>query len=154
FLLPLFHLVLAAGVVELLAWVDPLRRVVPARTTRRTVEVTVAGALLLVLVAPRLRAFVADPHADFARTKTLRDVAEVTRLVASRVDGLPPGERYLLVAERNSTANAVLATYLRWYGLADRVTLRSPGIPLDQVEKVLRTSGGDPTALALRTPEG
>ena len=41
---------------------------------------------------------------------------------------LAPGERYLLLAERDSTANAVLSAYLGWYGLTDRVTLRSPGV--------------------------
>jgi hypothetical protein len=153
-LLPLFHLVVAAGLLELLRIIDPLRWFVPSTSTRRTFETVAAGALVLALVAPRLRAFVTDPHADFMLTKTLRDVAPLTRAVAARVAMLPPGERYLLVAERTSTANAVLATYLRWYGLTDRVTLRSPGVPLDQVEPVLRANAGNPSALALRGADG
>jgi hypothetical protein len=153
-LLPLFHLVLAAGVLEVLRGVDPLRRFVSSSAARRDLEAVAAGALVLVLVAPRLRTFVADPHAEFMLSKTLRDLAPVTRAVAARVATLPPGERYLLLAERNSTANAILATYLRWYRLTDRVTLRSPGVPLDQIEPVLRTHDGDPSALALRGAEG
>jgi hypothetical protein len=78
----------------------------------------------------------------------------VAQAVAARVAVLPPGERYLLVAERNSTANAILSAYLGWYGLTDRVTLRAPGVPLDQVEPLLRTRGGDPSVLALRNAQG
>jgi hypothetical protein len=154
FLLPLFHLVLAAGVLELLRLADPLRRIVPVPATRRMLEATAAGALALALVAPRLQAFVADPHADFTRTKTLRDLKPLTQVIAAHVAALPPGEPYLLVAERDSVANAVLSAYLRWYGLADRVTFRSPGVPLDRVEPLLRARGGDPSVLALRPAQG
>ena len=154
FLLPLFHLIVAAGFLDLARLVDPLRRVVPRPATRRWLEATVAAALVLALVVPPLRAYVADPNADFARTKTLRDLAPVTRAVAARVATLPPGERYLLVAERNSTANAVLSAYLGWYGLTDRVALRAPGVPLDQAEPLLRARGGDPSVLALRNAQG
>ncbi len=153
-LLPIFHLVLAAGVVEMCRVVDPLRRVVASARSRRALEAALAGALALALVAPRLRAFVGDPHAEFARTKTLRDVAPVARMIARRATALPPGERYLVVAERDSTANAVLASYLRWYGVAGRVALRSPGVPLDRVESLLRAHGGDPSVLALRRADG
>jgi hypothetical protein len=153
FLLPLFHLVLAAGVVELLRLVGALQRPAPT-ATRRILAAAVAGGFVLALVGPRLRAFVDDPHMEFTLAKTLRDIAPVTRAVAERVAALPAGERYLLVAERNSTANAVLSSYLRWYGLTDRVTLRSPGVPLDRVEPLLREGGGDTSVLALRNPEG
>jgi hypothetical protein len=155
-LLPIFHLVLAAGVVELCRVVDPLRGVVASARARRVLEAAVAGALVLALVAPRLRAFVADPHGEFMRTKTLRDIGPAARAIAARAVAMPPGERYFVVAERDSTANAVLASYLRWYGVADRVALRSPGpgVPLDRVEPLLRAHGGDPDVLALRRADG
>jgi hypothetical protein len=154
FLLPLFHLVVAAGVLEIVRMLDPLRRLVGIARTRRAIEATGVAALAVALVAPGLRAFVASPHWQFARTKTLRDVGLVTRDVAASVARLPPGTRYLLLAERDSTANAMLSAYLDWYGLTDRVTLRAPGVPLDRIEPVLREHDGDPTGLQLRPAHG
>jgi hypothetical protein len=154
FLLPLFELIVAAGVIEGLRLVDPLRRFVGAPRRRRILEASAAGLLALALVLPDLRVFVADPHWHFSRTKTVRDLAPVVRAVAAHVAGLPPGERYLLVAERNSTANAMLSAYLGWYGLTDRVTFRSAAVPLDRVEPILRAHGGNTAALPLRPAHG
>lgn len=154
FLLPLFVLVLAAGSLEIARRLDPFCAVVRMPRRRRALEATAVGLLLLGLALPGLRQFVGEPHGAFARTKTLRDVGPVVRVVADRVARLQPGEQYLLLAERNSTANAVLSAYLGWYGLTDRVTLRSPGVPLDRVEAILRAHGGDPQALALRPAHG
>jgi hypothetical protein len=154
FLLPLFHLVVAAGVLELLCRLDPLRRLVVKRSVRRRLEALGAAVLALAIVGPRLRAFVAAPHAEFTLTKTLRDIGPLTRAVAARVATLEPGARYFLVAERDSTANAVLSVYLAWYGLTDRVTLRAANVPLNRVEPILRAHGGDPSALPLRPAHG
>ena len=153
-LLPLFHLVVAAGMLELVRRIDPLRRLVRAPATRRALEATALGVLALALALPALRTFVATPHWYFARTKTLRDLAPVTRDLAAHVSRLPSGAPYLLLAERDTTANAVFSAYLGWYGLADRVTLRSPGVPLDQVEPLLRGADGNPAALRLRPAHG
>ena len=112
------------------------------------------GALALVVALPALRGFVATPDDWFQRTKTLRDVAPVARDLAARVSGLPDGTPLVVLAERDGTANAVLSSYLRWYGIDGRVTLRSPGVPLDQIEPVLRASNGDPAPLHLRPAHG
>jgi hypothetical protein len=154
FLLPLFHLALAAGLCELARRLDPLRTLVRGAAARRAVEAAVLGALALAIALPGLRGYVATPDVAFQRTKTLRDVAPVARDLAARAATLPDGEPLVVLAERNGTANAVLASYLRWYGLDGRVALRSPGVPLDQIEPALRASNGDPAPLALRSPHG
>ena len=153
-LLPLFHLVVAAGLVELVRRVDPLRRLVRTPASRRALEALALAGLAVAVVAPSLATFVRTPHWYFARTKTLRDLAPVTRDVAAELVRRRPGTPYVLLAERDSTANAVLSIYLRWYGLADRVALRSPGVALDQVEPLLRAHGGDPSVLKLRPAHG
>jgi hypothetical protein len=153
FLLPLFHLVLAAGVLELVRIVDVFRRTADPRG-RRLAETLVVGAVAVTLVLAPLRAFLAAPDWFFARTKTLHDVRPVVQAVAARVATLGPDAPYLLVAERDSPANAVLTAYLEWYRIADRITLRSPGVAVDQVEPILRSSGGDPTGLRLRPAVG
>jgi len=152
FLLPLFHLVVAAGVLELLRMLDPLRRLVATPATRRLLDASAAAACVLAISVPALRAFLVAPQPSFARTKTLHDLAPVASAIATSVARLPPGERYLLLAERDSPTNVVLATYLEWYGVADRVTFRAPGVPLELVEPFLRRDDGDPSALALRPP--
>jgi hypothetical protein len=154
FLLPLFHLTIAAGSVALLRGVDPLRRFVHAPARRRALETAALAVLALGLALPSLRSFLAVPQAHFARTKTLRDLGPVARDVAAELATVAPGTPYLLLAERDTTANAVLSTYLRWYGIADRVTLRSPGVPLDRVEPILQAGGGDPAGLRLRPAHG
>ena len=154
FLLPLFHLVVAAGTIELVRLVDPLRRLVRTPATRRAVEAVAACTLALGIALPALRGFIAAPHGHFALTKTLRQVGSLTRDLAAHMVTLAPGTPFLLLAERNSSANAVLSAYLDWYGLTRRITLRSPGVPLDQVESILRAHDGDPTALKLRVAHG
>lgn len=149
FLLPLFHLVVAAGVLELLRMLDPFCRLATSPATRRLLEAT-AAACVLAITVPTLRAFLVAPQPSFARTKTLHDLAPVASAVATSVARLPPGERYLLLAERDSPTNVVLAAYLEWYGVADRVTFRAPGVPLEFVEPFLRRDDGNPSALALR----
>jgi hypothetical protein len=154
FLLPLFHLVVAAGMLELVRRLDPFRRIVGTPRARRALEAVLAGALVLAVVVPDLRAFVAAPSPYFMRSKTVRDHREVTRDIAAHVATLVPGTRHLVVAERDSPANAVLSAYLGWYRLTNRVTLRSPGVPLGEVERLLRAHGGDATFLELRPAVG
>jgi hypothetical protein len=48
----------------------------------------------------------------------------VVATVATDVERLPAGQRWLLLAERQSVPNAVLDRYLHWWGLADRVDFR------------------------------
>lgn len=154
FLLPFFHLVLAAGALELVRTIDALAG--GQGGARLCAATAVVVALLAMIVVPSLRAYLVAPQWFFARTKTLRDVRQVVQAVDARVRTLPPGTPYLLVAERDSTANVVLTAYLDWYRLRGRVALRSPGpnVSIERTEPVLREHHGDPTALHLRPAVG
>src|SRR5262249_49908959 len=80
--------------------------------------------------------------AFLAETKPLRDV----RGIMTALQGTPPNARWLLLAQRDSVANAVVDRYLHWWGLANHVAFRgtrdvpqalrvlaSPGEPLEQL---------------------
>jgi hypothetical protein len=63
--------------------------------------------------------YLRNPDPFFARTKTLRDIRGV-------IEALPapaPGTRWLVLAARDSVPNAILARYLRWWGLEHQVVL-------------------------------
>jgi hypothetical protein len=131
FLLPAFVILAAIGIVE------ACRRLVSARFA-----LPVALAFVAVTQAPTVGRYLRDPDPFFARTKTVRDVRGV-------VTALPPpmpGTRWLVLAARDSVPNAVLARYLRWWGLEHQVVLLGTrdlpgalrlltdrGTPLDQL---------------------
>jgi hypothetical protein len=84
----------------------------------------VALGLVMAIQGPVVLRFISHPDDAFARTKTLHDVRGVVATVATDVERLPAGQRWLLLAERQSVPNAVLDRYLHWWGLADRVDFR------------------------------
>lgn len=86
------------------------------------VAFAVGLAAAAALVAPGVSRFLAQPQLVFARTKTIHDFAAVMPALARRVLAMPPDARHLLVAERDSVANAVAAFYLRAWGIAGRVS--------------------------------
>jgi hypothetical protein len=113
FLLPGFVILAALGVV------GACRMVIGDRWGP-----AVALALVVAIQAPAVMHFLSRPDDDFARTKTLRDVRGVVAAIATASERMPPGQRWLLLAERQSVPNAVLDRYLHWWGVADRVLFR------------------------------
>lgn len=113
FLLPPFVILVAFGVTGVCRALVGKRWAVP-----------VATALVVVTQVPTVVRYVAEPAPFFARTKTLRDVRGVVAAVDAASQGMPPGARWLLLAERQSVPNAVLHRYLHWWGLGDRVVYR------------------------------
>ena len=108
FLLPGFVVLAAVGIVGV------CRRVLRERWV-------LAGAIAVVLAtqAGVVVRYVRTPEEFFARVKIshdMRGVVESLRPV--------PGQRWLLLAERESVSNAILTWYLRWYGLEEQVVLR------------------------------
>ena len=108
FLLPGFVLMASVGIVGV------CRRVVRARW----VLAAAIGAVLATQAGDVLH-YIASPGDFFARVKILRDMRGVVR-------ALPPNaERaWLLLAERESVSDATLTSYLRWYGLEQRIVFR------------------------------
>jgi len=108
FLLPAFAILAAIGIVE------TCRRLVGTRFALATAMALVAGTQ-----APTVIRYLRNPDPFFARTKTLRDIRGV-------IEALPapaPGTRWLVLAARDSVPNAILARYLRWWGLEHQVVL-------------------------------
>jgi hypothetical protein len=150
FLLPMAHLATAMALDAL----APRRRIVAA---------LLAVLLPVAVAAPTMRTYAAAPAFFFARTKTEHDLAGVARDLAARVATLAPGDRYLLLAEKNRPghlANPVLAFYLDAYGIADRVILRGFADPPRTLAALATTcaddhcrgAGGMPLALRLGAP--
>jgi len=116
FLLPAFVLFAAAGL-------DAGVRAVARVSFRGWPVPALALAAAVVLVLPGAVRFVRFPQLAFARTKTVHDFSAVMPVLARRLATMPWG-RHLLIAERDSLANAVAAFYLRAFGLDRRVTFR------------------------------
>ena len=108
FLLPGFVLMAAVGIV------GACRRVVPRRWV-----LAAALAAVLATQAGDVLHYLVSPDDFFARIKTLRDVRGAVAVLRSEA-----GRPWLLLAERESVTNAVLASYLRWYALEPRVVFR------------------------------
>jgi hypothetical protein len=108
FLLPAFVILAAIGTVE------TCRRLVGARFALAAALALVAGTQ-----APTVIRYLRNPDPFFARTKTLRDV----RGVVETLPAPTPGRRWLVLAARDSVPNAILARYLRWWGMEDDVVL-------------------------------
>lgn len=127
FLMPLFAIVAAAGLLVTLRGLDPLRRIRIVESTRGSIYLAVSLALVMALqVAPLVQHF-ETPQRRFVRTKTLRDFKSLTHHLRDRIASLEDDQVYLLLAERGRPGhigNPMLAKYLEWYGLDDRVVLR------------------------------
>lgn len=134
FLLPLVALVLGVAL---------------ARLTRRW-SAALPALLVLAAMLPGAVGFLRAPAPYFARTKGPLDVKP---FVGDLARTLPAGADGVVLAERRSPANAVLAWYLRWWRLADRVGLRSSALPPAGLVRALR-AGAPATALALRPAVG
>jgi len=91
-----------------------------------------------VLVAPTAQHFAASPWPYFTRTKMLHDFRGITQILRERTRDYAPDDRYLLVATRGPgghLGNPMLAWYLEWYGIADRVVLRGTSRPATTIEQ-------------------
>lgn len=120
-----------------------------ARVTRRA-PAALPFALVLAAMGPGALAFLRAPAPYFHLTKGPLDVKP---FVADVARTLPPGAEGVVLAERRSPANAVLAWYLRWWRLADRVALRSSGLATRPLVRALRAEA-PAAALALRPAVG
>lgn len=120
-----------------------------ARVTRRW-PAPLPLALVLAAMLPGAVGFLRDPAPYFALTKGGLDPKP---FVADLARALPPDAGGVVLAERRSPANAVLAWYLRWWRLGDRVALRSSGLATPALVHALRTNAATP-ALALRPAVG
>ena len=134
FLLPTFAIVAAAGLLSTLHGLDPLRWTTTRDTTRDGAYAALSVLLIVATQAVPIARHLANPQQRFARTKTLRDFKALTQHLRDRVEALPPDRVYLLLAERGRPGhigNPMLAKYLQWYGLANRVVLRGVDHPHD-----------------------
>jgi hypothetical protein len=137
FLLPLLLVMLGvalAGLAEAL---------VPARlgVTRRPVVVATTLAAALALVAPAVQGYVEAPWRFFTYTKNLQDFRGIAQLLHRRTRTYAPEDRYLLVVTRDRKGylgNPVLAWYLEWYGIRDRVVMRGTARPADVMQRTGR----------------
>jgi hypothetical protein len=106
FLIPAFVILASIGTVE------TCRRLVGTRFALATALTVVAATQ-----APTVMRYLRNPDPFFARTKTLRDV----RGVVASLPAPEPGTRWLVMAARDSVPNAILARYLRWWGMEQQV---------------------------------
>lgn len=132
FLLPIFAIVAAAGLLAALRGLDPLQRTRLTEERRRTAYTTLVLLLVITTQLVPLVDHVENPKPWFQRSKTLRQYNRLTQHLKDRVEALGDDEVYLLVAERRlpgHIGNPVLAKYLQWHGLDDRVVLRGTDDP-------------------------
>lgn len=132
FLLPIFAIVAAAGLLAALRGLDPLRRTRLTDDQRRTAYATLGLLLVIATQAVPLSSHLENPKSWFQRSKTLRQYHLLTRHLKDRVATLGEDEVYLLIVERRlpgHIGNPVLAKYLEWHGLDDRVVLRGTDDP-------------------------
>lgn len=125
FMLPLLLLLLGVAIGGIADAALP-RRLAPAA----------ALAVALALVAPTAARYVGGPWWFFDQTKALHDFRGVARVLRDRTRDYGPDDRYLLVATRGRgghLGNPVLAWYLTWYGIADRVILRASTRPAETI---------------------
>jgi hypothetical protein len=135
FLQPLLLVLLGvgiAGAVELLlprAWIRDRGALAPA----------VALGVALVLGVPSVMRFVNAPGAYFRFSKTPADMRSVARMLRDRTRDYGSDDRYLLITNRGPVSylgNPVLIQYLDWYGIGDRVSLRSTVQPAETLAQV------------------
>lgn len=132
FLFPIFAIVAAGGILGTVRELDLLGRT-RIRTSRKLAAYTSAAAVLaltsqLIPLAKHLE----NPKAWFQRSKTLRQYNSLAQHLQRRIEALEDDQVYLLIAERRlpgHIGNPMLAKYLEWYDLDDRVVLRGTDVP-------------------------
>jgi len=153
FLLPLMGIITAAGLAAVLRWL--LGSFLREPRTRETMVAALGCGILLGAQLPIVWRFVQEPTSFFAQTKTLHDWKGVMARLAPRAREAADGT-LVLVAERDSTTNAIGWHYLRWWNLDSRVTFW--GYSGDWSTLVRGVGAGDaatsPETLALRIPVG
>lgn len=130
FLLPLLLILLGIAIGGIAETLAPRRLAVP-----------LALAAAVALVAPTDARYLRGPWPFFNQTKMLHDFRGVTQILRARTAGYGPDDRYLLAATRGRgghLGNPVLAWYLEWYGIRDRVILRGTTRPAATLAKVRR----------------
>lgn len=133
FLFPVFAFVAAGGLLATLRGLDPLRGTSLPDARKLTAYTALSVALALGTQLVPLSRHVENPRAWFQRSKTLRQYNSLVRHLQQRVEALDDDQIYLLIAERRlpgHIGNPVLAKYLEWYGLENRVVLRGTDTPL------------------------
>lgn len=103
---------------------------------RRAPWVAIVATAALSL--PAVRSYAASPHFYFDRTKALHEFREVTQELRRRTDDYGPNDRYLLISTRGKggqLGNPVLAWYLEWYGIRDRVLLTGTTTPAETIRR-------------------
>jgi hypothetical protein len=136
FLLPSVVLLIAIGLHTAVEMLRPSRLLFRDSHRREAADLLIAVCLVAAVQLPTLRAYVTRPGPFFAQSKTLRDFKGVTQEIEKRARSLEPGDKFLLVAERDPLANAGLAQYLKWYKLLDRVVLRATNDPPAMLERI------------------
>ncbi len=121
---------------------------------RRGLALPLALAVVATVGLPAARAFVAEPAPFLARTKPLRQLEGLHAPLAQAVAALAPDACLVLVADRDSPANAVLALHLRWWGLDGRVLLRSSTLAAPELSRRLERGPTLPPALYMRPAVG
>jgi Dolichyl-phosphate-mannose-protein mannosyltransferase len=153
FLLPLMGIITAAGLAAILRWL--LGSFLREARTREATVAAVGCAIVLGAQLPIAWRFVQEPTSFFAQTKTLHDWKGVMTRIAPRAREATDGP-LVLIAERESIANAIGWHYLRWWNLDSRVAFW--GYSGDWSTLVRGVGSGDgavsPEALALRIPVG
>lgn len=127
FLLPYFALVVGIAIDGLLARL-PLSRV-PERS-RGAVRLLAGVAVVAAMALGPVSGFLREPLRYAALVKPTDDTRGLVQHLAARAAAMPQGQVYLLAAERKGGAylrNPAVAWYLREYGLAGRVVLRTSG---------------------------
>jgi len=101
-------------------------------TRRRTkVGLVLAPAMVAVALAPSAFGYVQRAESVLWLTKSLRSFGPVMEEITARLASAPPHGKILLVAPRHGRAplvNPVVARYLAWWGLTDRVVFRGSAI--------------------------
>jgi len=139
FAVPIVHVGAALALTAAGGW---LRGTFGARGRTPLARVAAGGALLALVVAlqgPLVRQYLEQPNGFLLRTKMLRDFKGLMRHLGRWLDEVPPPRRLFVLAERfgpGYTANPVLAKYVRWYGLDDRVVLRGTSSPTSTLHRL------------------
>lgn len=137
FLLPAVVILTALALLSVVRTLDPSRWLGVAVRRRAACNLALACLLVLATQLSTVRSYLTHPERSFAHSKKTYDLRGVTQAVRDAVATYGPGDKYLLITQRNIMANVTLAQYLRWYGLEDRVVLRGTREPPEMLQRVL-----------------